>query len=186
MTPEQKRRRFLATSAGLSLLALGYGASFVAAQAAAPRARVVKISAKRFAFTPAHLTLKKEVPVILELTSLDVLMGFNLPDFNLRADMLPGKATRDGAQAIELLMPHKNGTVFYGHIHQEHHHATAHIAHHAAKGLMFALPAPGSQPNRTPVPWDPAQPYKGLGFRGVDADVDEVRYAITEFPVVKA
>lgn len=94
MTPEQKRRRFLATSAGLSLLALGYGASFVAAQAAAPRARVVKISAKRFAFTPAHLTLKKEVPVILELTSLDVLMGFNLPDFNLRADMLPGKATR--------------------------------------------------------------------------------------------
>jgi hypothetical protein len=95
-------------------------------------------------------------------------------------------ATRDGAQAIELLMPHKNVTVFYGHIHQEHHHATAHIAHHAAKGLMFALPAPGSQPNRTPVPWDPAQPYKGLGFRGVDADVDEVRYAITEFPVVKA
>lgn len=94
-------------------------------------------------------------------------------------------ATRDGAKAIDLLMSHKNVTVFYGHIHQEHHHMTGHIAHHAAKGLMFALPAPGSQPNRTPVPWDPAHPYKGLGFRSVQADVDEARYAITEFPVRK-
>jgi 3',5'-cyclic AMP phosphodiesterase CpdA len=95
-------------------------------------------------------------------------------------------ATRDGAKALALLMPYKNVTVFYGHIHQEHHHMTGHIAHHAAKGLMFALPAPGSQPNRTPVPWTPAQPYKGLGFRGVDADVEEARYAITEYPVLKA
>jgi 3',5'-cyclic AMP phosphodiesterase CpdA len=94
-------------------------------------------------------------------------------------------ATRDGAQAVDLLMPHKNVTVFYGHIHQEHHHSTGHITHHAAKGLMFALPAPGSQPNRTPVPWDPTHPYQGLGFRGVEADVDEARYAITEFPVVR-
>jgi 3',5'-cyclic AMP phosphodiesterase CpdA len=95
-------------------------------------------------------------------------------------------ATRDGARAIELLMPYKNVTVFYGHIHQEHHHMTGHIAHHAAKGLMFALPAPGSQPNRTPVPWDPAHPYKGLGFRDVEADVDEARYTLTELPVVQA
>jgi len=95
-------------------------------------------------------------------------------------------ATRDGAKAIELLMPFKNVTVFYGHIHQEHHQMTGHIAHHAAKGLMFPLPAPGSQPNRAPLPWDPAQPYKGLGFRGVEADLDETRYTLTEFPVVKA
>jgi hypothetical protein len=95
-------------------------------------------------------------------------------------------ATRDGAKAIELLMPYRNVTVFYGHIHQEHHHNTGHIAHHAAKGLMFPLPAPGSQPNRAPLPWDPSAPYKGLGFRGVDADVDEARYTITEYPVLKA
>src|SRR5262245_19354790 len=95
-------------------------------------------------------------------------------------------ATRDGAKAIELLMPYRNVTVFYGHIHQEHHHRTGHIAHHAAKGLMFPLPAPGSQPNRAPLPWDPSAPYKGLGFRGVDADVDEARYTITEYPVLKA
>jgi hypothetical protein len=95
-------------------------------------------------------------------------------------------ATRDGAKAVDLLMPYENVTVFYGHIHQEHHHMTGHIAHHAAKGLMFPLPAPGSQPNRTPLPWDPAEPYKGLGFRGIDTDVKTAGYKLSEFPVVKA
>jgi hypothetical protein len=79
-------------------------------------------------------------------------------------------ATRDGAQAVEMLMPFANVTVFYGHIHQEHHHMTGHIAHHSAKSLIFPLPAPGSQPNRTPLPWDASSPYKGLGFREVEAE----------------
>ena len=61
-------------------------------------------------------------------------------------------ATADGAKAIELLMPYQNVVVFYGHIHQEHHHMTGHIAHHAAKSLIFPLPAPGSQPKRAPLP----------------------------------
>jgi hypothetical protein len=95
-------------------------------------------------------------------------------------------ATRDGAQATELLMPYRNVTVFYGHIHQEHHHMTGHIAHHSAKSLIFPLIAPGSKPKREPVPWDPAQPYKGLGFRGVDAEVRKSGYEITEYPVTKA
>ena len=94
-------------------------------------------------------------------------------------------ATPDGAKAIDLLMPHANVTVFYGHIHQEHHHMTGHIAHHAAKGLMFPLPAAKSQPKRTPVPWDPSQPYRGLGFRSVEAEA-HAKFDITEFPVVKA
>jgi len=57
-------------------------------------------------------------------------------------------ATRDGEQAMALLMPHKRVAIFYGHIHQEHHYQSGHILHHAAKGLMFPLPAPGSQPKR--------------------------------------
>jgi len=93
-------------------------------------------------------------------------------------------ATKDGEQAIELLMPHRNVTVFYGHIHQEHHFKTAHIEHHSAKSLIFPLPAPGSQPKRAPIAWDPAQPYRGLGFREVEAEHDE--YKLTEYPVVKA
>jgi Icc-related predicted phosphoesterase len=93
-------------------------------------------------------------------------------------------ATRDGAKAVELLMPYANVTVFYGHIHQEHHVMTGHIAHHAAKSLIFPLPAPGSQPKRAPLAWDPAQPYRGLGFREVEAEA--ARYVIAELPVQKA
>jgi hypothetical protein len=94
-------------------------------------------------------------------------------------------ATRDGAKAIDLLMPMPNVTVFYGHIHQEHHKMTGHIAHHAAKGLMFPLPAPGSQPRRDPLPWDPAHPYQGLGFRDVEAELAERDYKLTELPIQK-
>ena len=94
-------------------------------------------------------------------------------------------ATRDGGDAIQALMSHQYVTVFYGHIHQEHHHQTAHIAHHAAKGLMFALPAPGSVPKKAPIPWDPEQPYHGLGFRTVQAKPSSTPYALAEWPVVK-
>ena len=40
--------------------------------------------------------------------------------------------TGDSAQAVNILMNHPKITVFYGHIHQEHHFTTGHIAHHAA------------------------------------------------------
>ena len=95
-------------------------------------------------------------------------------------------ATRDGAQAVEMLMPYENVTVFYGHIHQENHHMTGHIAHHSAKSLIFPLPAPGSKPNRTPLPWDASAPYKGLGFREVEAQNTGTAYKLTELPVVRA
>lgn len=47
---------------------------------------------------------------------------------------------------------------------------TGHIPHHAATSLIFPQPAPKSQPKRAPVAWDPAAPFKGLGFREVEAD----------------
>jgi 3',5'-cyclic AMP phosphodiesterase CpdA len=95
-------------------------------------------------------------------------------------------ATRDGAQAVDMLMAYENVTVFYGHIHQEHHQMTGHIAHHSAKSLIFPLPAPGSQPNRTPLPWDASAPYKGLGFREIEAEDAGKTYQVTEYPVVRA
>jgi len=95
-------------------------------------------------------------------------------------------ATRDGAQAMDILMQYPKVTVFYGHIHQEHHHMTGHIAHHSAKSLIFPLPAPGSQPERKPLPWDPAQPNRGLGFREVEAEPVAAQYSIQEFGVTRA
>ena len=95
-------------------------------------------------------------------------------------------ATRDGAKAVALLMPHANVTVFYGHIHQEHHQMTGHIAHHSAKSLIFALPAPGSQDKRTPLAWDASAPYKGLGLRQIQARAGTGAGDVIEIPVVPA
>jgi len=86
--------RVLRTAAGVAALGLASIATYVAAQPAQPKEKVIRIDAKRFDYTPGELTLKKGEPVILELTSRDVLMGFNLPDFDLRADMVPDKVTR--------------------------------------------------------------------------------------------
>lgn len=83
-----RRRLTLAAAA-----ALGCGGAYVAGFAA-PREKVVRIVARRFEFMPSRLTLRKGVPVMLELTTLDVLMGLNLPDFNVRADIVPGRVAR--------------------------------------------------------------------------------------------
>ena len=90
-------------------------------------------------------------------------------------------ATPDGAKAIDLLLPFPNVVVFYGHIHQENHHMTGHIAHHSAESLMFPLPAPLSVPKKGPIPWDAAAPYKGLGFREIK--LMQHQPVITEVPI---
>jgi hypothetical protein len=51
---------------------------------------------------------------------------------------------------------------------------------------MFPLPEAGKAPTRAPLPWNPAEPYKGLGFRGIDTGVKTAESKLTEFPVVKA
>ncbi len=94
-------------------------------------------------------------------------------------------ATKDGDAVLALLMPYEYVTVFYGHIHQENHHMTGHIAHHAAKSLIFPLPPPGSQPKRAPLPWDATQPYRGLGYRGIAARPAQEKFGLTEYPVVR-
>jgi cytochrome c oxidase subunit 2 len=54
--------------------------------------KVVKITAKKFDFTPSAITVKKGVPVILQFTSEDRAHGFSAPGLNLRTDITPGKA----------------------------------------------------------------------------------------------
>ncbi len=91
--------------------------------------------------------------------------------------------TRDGAKAIDLLMPFQNVTIFYGHIHQENHHMTGHIAHHSAKSLMLPMPLPGSMPKRQPIPWSASAPYNGLGFRNVLSQSKLDKYQLNEYPI---
>ena len=95
-------------------------------------------------------------------------------------------ATKDGAAALEILQPFKRVTVFYGHIHQEHHHKTGHIEHHSAASLIFPLPAPGSVPKRAPIPWDDKAPYRGLAWRSVEAYPASGTYRLEEKPIKAA
>lgn len=104
------------------------------------------------------------------------------PLWDLRPDW--DWATADGAKAITLLGAHRNVTVFFGHIHQELHHMTGNIAHHASRSLMFALPAPTTPGKRAPVPWDAANPNAGLGYRTVEAGTDPKDYELTERPLL--
>lgn len=92
-------------------------------------------------------------------------------------------ATRDGAKALALLKPYRHVVVFHGHIHQALYRKSWHIAHNAAKGLMWAFPPPGSVPKKAPIPWDASRPYKGLGFRSVEAQVKKGRFMISEYSV---
>jgi 3',5'-cyclic AMP phosphodiesterase CpdA len=94
-------------------------------------------------------------------------------------------ATRDGQAAVDLLMPYRNVTVFYGHIHHQHHQMTGHIAHHAAMAVMFPLSPAGTAPQKTQLPWDAAQPFKGLGWRSVNASSGGRTPVLREMPLAK-
>ena len=84
---DYSRRRVLA--AGAFLLA-GAGAGVLAQG----NERVVKVTARKFVFTPNEITLKKDEPVTIELSTEDVFMGFSVPDLKVRSDIVPGKVMR--------------------------------------------------------------------------------------------
>ena len=87
-----ERRAWLAR-AGKTLLAAGlFGVGGYAATQ--PAERVIRISAKKFEFTPSEITLKKDEPVVLELTTTDEIMGFKCTAFALRTDIVPGKVVQ--------------------------------------------------------------------------------------------
>ena len=106
---------FIVSFAVLGLVA---SASYASSQAVASE-QVIKINAHKFEFVPNGITLKVGVPVILELTSSDVIMGFNATDLKSRVDIIPGKVTR------VRIVPEKIGTftffcdIFCGSGHEE-------------------------------------------------------------------
>jgi cytochrome c oxidase subunit 2 len=55
---------------------------------------VIKITAKKFEYSPSSIKIRKGIPVFLELTSLDTLHGFNCPKLGVRTDIKPGKVSR--------------------------------------------------------------------------------------------
>jgi cytochrome c oxidase subunit 2 len=51
----------------------------------------IEVSVKRFAYTPAEITLKKGEPVVLVLTTEDVTHGLKFKELNLNTKIEKGK-----------------------------------------------------------------------------------------------
>ena len=77
----------VAVSAGFLL---GLLAMSSMAQESRKDEQVIHISASSFEFKPSEITVKKGVPVVLEILSHDHHHGFRLSEFHLRADIQAG------------------------------------------------------------------------------------------------
>jgi len=75
---------------------------------AEPAPRRIEVTAKRFSFEPAEITLKKGEPVVLVLKSLDVPHGLRFRE--LKVEVKVGK----GGTAEVYFTPNRTGT-FIGH-----------------------------------------------------------------------
>ena len=78
----------------LLMSAVGGGMGKFVAAIAQSEEQLVKVVARRFTFTPSEILLRKGVPAVIELTTADVVMGFNAPDFGVRSDIVPGKTSQ--------------------------------------------------------------------------------------------
>jgi cytochrome c oxidase subunit II len=113
MRVDANRRAWIGAAGAIAL------SSVVALASAEAKPRVIKIVAKKFVFVPGEIRVKQGETVTLQFTAPEVPMGFNLADFKLRADLMPGKTT-----SLELT-PDKAGTftflcdVFCGTGHEE-------------------------------------------------------------------
>jgi cytochrome c oxidase subunit 2 len=88
-----KKTIMVAGIMGAVIFARMFGAD-CAQVSAEQQERVIKMTAKKFEYSPSEITLKKGVPTILEITALDRIHGFSCPDLNIRADLVQGKVTR--------------------------------------------------------------------------------------------
>lgn len=57
-------------------------------------ARVVRLTARRFAYQPSEIELKVGERVLVEITAIDFMHGMNLPDLGRRLDLVPGRITQ--------------------------------------------------------------------------------------------
>jgi len=97
-----ERRRLLVAG-----LAAAVGAALGAGALAQAKEKVIRITARKFTFLPREIRLTKGEPVVLEFVTADVVMGFNAPDFNVRAEIIPGQVSR------LRLVPDKTGTFVF-------------------------------------------------------------------------
>ena len=84
------RRRTLLRGSMAAGVAAAAGPLAILAQ---PAPRIIPIQVRKFTYEPAELTLKLNESVVFRLTSVDVVRGFNVPDFKVRGTIIPGQVT---------------------------------------------------------------------------------------------
>ena len=85
MTIDSHRRTLMSAAGALAL------SSVTALVLAKPKERVIKVIARKFEFVPREIHVKQGETVVLQFTAPEVPMGFSLPDFAQRTDIMPGK-----------------------------------------------------------------------------------------------
>jgi cytochrome c oxidase subunit II len=55
---------------------------------------IIKIVAERFHYTPNEINVIAGRDYVLEISSLDFIHGFNLPDLKKRTNLIPGLVTK--------------------------------------------------------------------------------------------
>jgi cytochrome c oxidase subunit 2 len=61
---------------------------------AKPKVRAIKVVARKFTFVPSEIHVAKGETISLQFSAPEVPMGFNLPDFGQRVDIVPGKVVK--------------------------------------------------------------------------------------------
>jgi len=89
------RRQFCNRTAwGISALLAGVVTNALGDTKSAKKEKIIKIEARKFAYSPNQINLKQGQAVILEFTAIDFTHGFSVPDMKIRADLMPGQVTR--------------------------------------------------------------------------------------------
>ena len=87
-------QKLIGRRAAIAIAASGAMASIAALAATQPKLRVIKVVARKFEFVPGEIHVKLGQPIELRLTAPEVPMGFNLPDFKQRTDIMPGHVAK--------------------------------------------------------------------------------------------
>jgi cytochrome c oxidase subunit 2 len=74
--------------------AAGVGALVAGVRAAAADAQRIQVTARKFQFSPNPIVIPRGVDVILEITAIDFMHGFSVPELKFRTDLMPGRVTR--------------------------------------------------------------------------------------------
>jgi len=94
-----------------------------------------------------------------------------------------GWATKDSAEAMDLLKRFGSVTVLNGHIHQVMQKVEGKVTFHTAMSTAFPQPAPGTAPSAGPMVVPAEQLRKVLGIREVDFVAKKQNLAVVDSPL---